>query len=332
MSRRGPLPRWRPADAAMLRVGIIGAARVATYAMIVPARARADVVVAAVAARDPARAQAYAATHGIARVHDDYAALAADPDIDLVYVATPPVAHLAHARLAIAAGKPVLVEKPFTLDVAEAEALLAEAAAAGVPVFEAMHSRHHAIWPLVTALLPRLGRLRRLDAVFDVAVSTAADEFRWDAALGGGALMDLGIYPLAWVRAVAGEPLAVTRATMQRERGADARFAATLALPGGVVATVAADMTAPRRVQLTVTGDRGTLVIDNPLAPQLGHAVTLTTAAGTEAFHGDGPGTYDAQLAAVVATLRDGAAFPLPADDAVCSMRAIALVRAAAGT
>jgi len=188
-------------------------------------------------------------------------------------------------------------------------------------------------------LLPRLGRLRRLDAVFDVVVGTAADEFRWDAALGGGALMDLGIYPLAWVRAVAGEPLAATGATMARQRGsdarqrgADARFAATLSLPGGVIATVAADMTAPRRAQLLITGDTGRLVIDNPLAPQLGHAITLTTIAGTETFRAGGPGSYDAQLAAVVATLRDGAAFPLAADDALQSMRAIALVRAAAGT
>lgn len=315
-----------------LRIGIIGAARVATYAMIAPAQARDDVLVAAVAARDPARARAYAQAHGIARVHDGYTALAADPDIDLVYVATPPVAHLAHARLAIAAGKPVLVEKPFTMDVAQAEMLLAEAKAAGVPVFEAMHSRHHAIWPLVATLLPRLGRLRHIDAVFDIAVSTDAGEFRWDDRLGGGALMDLGIYPLAWVRAIAGEPLAATNAVMHRQRGADAGFAATLALPGGVTATVAADMTAPRRAQLTVTGDAGTLVIDNPLAPQLGHAITLVTAAGTETFQAQGPGSYAAQLAALVATLRDGAAFPLAGDDPLASMRAIALVRAAAGT
>lgn len=314
----------------MLKVGIIGAARVATYAMIAPARAHPRVTVAAVAARDPARARAYAETHGIARVHESYAALAADPDIDLVYVATPPIGHLDHARLAIAAGKPVLIEKPFTMNAAEAGTLLAEAAAAGVPVFEAMHSRHHSLWPLTLQLLPRLGRLRHLDAVFDVAVSTAADEFRWDAALGGGALMDLGIYPLAWVRAVAGEPLAVTAAMLRRLRGADAGFAATLVLADGMTATVAADMTAPRRAQLTVTGADGTLVIDNPLAPQLGNAITLTTATGSERFQAHGPGTYDAQLAAVTATLLDGAVFPLAHEDPLASMRAIDLVRDAA--
>ncbi len=312
-----------------LRVGIIGAARVAVYAVLAPAAANPRVAVLAVAARDPARARAWAAEHGVPRVHADYAALVADPEIDLVYVATPPAFHLAHARLAIAARKPLLVEKPFTLDAGEAATLLAEAATAGVPVFEAMHSRHHALWPLISRLLPRIGAVRHIDAVFDVAVGTAENEFRWHSRLGGGALMDLGVYPLAWVRAIAGEPLAVTGASMRQQRGADAAFAADLLLPGGVGAHVAADMTAPFRARLAIAGADGTLVVDNPLAPQRGHLITLATAAGTEKHHARGPGTYDAQLAAVAACLLDGAAWPFPATDALASMRAIDKVRAA---
>lgn len=268
-----------------VRIGIIGAARVARYAVIAAARTQPRASVVAVAARDPARAAAYAAEEGIARVHADYAALCADPEVDLVYVATPPRFHLAHARLAIAAGKPVLVEKPFAMDAPEARTLLDDAAAAGVPVFEAMHSRCHAIWPRIAELLPALGRIEGAEAVFDVAVSTAEDEFRWDATLGGGALMDLGIYPLAWLRAA-----------------------------------------------LTVTGSAGTLVVTNPLAPQHGHDIALTTAAGTTHQSLDAPGSYDAQLAAVVGCLCDGARWPLPADDAWRSMQAIDAVRAAALT
>ncbi len=313
-----------------LRVGIIGAARVATYAMIAPARANPRTVVAAVAARDPARARAYAAEHGIPRVHDSYAALVADPDIDLVYVATPPAFHLAHARLAIAAGKPVLVEKPFAMDTAEAESLIAEAAAAGVPIFEAMHARHRRVWGQIADLLPTIGALQRLDAAFDIAVGTATDEFRWDAALGGGALMDLGVYPLAWVRAVAGEPIAVTAAAMRRERNADAAFTATLAMPGDVTATVAADMTAPRRADLVITGSAGVIRLDNALSQTKGQVLRVITAAGETCHDLDGPGTFDAQLGAVVATLCDGAAFPLATADPLASMRAIAMVRAAA--
>ena len=314
----------------MLRIGIIGAARVATYAMIAPARANPRTVVAAVAARDPDRARAYAAVHGIARIHDSYAALVADPDIDLVYVATPPAFHLAHARLAIAAGKPVLVEKPFTMDASEAETLIAEAGAAGVPIFEAMHARHRRVWARIAQLLPTIGTLHHLDGVFDIAVGTADDEFRWDAGLGGGALMDLGVYPLAWVRAVAGEPLAVTSASMRRERRADAAFVATLALPGGVTARVAADMTAPRRAALVITGSAGVIRLDNAMSQAPGQFLRVTTAAGETRHPLDGPGTFDAQLGAVVATLCDRAAFPLGMADPLASMRAIAMVRAAA--
>lgn len=314
----------------MIHVGIIGAARVATYAMIAPASANPRVEVTAIAARDPARGRAYADSHGIATVHQSYAALVADPGIELVYVATPPRFHAEHARLAIAAGKPVLIEKPFTMNGAEAKALLAQARAAGVAVFEAMHSRHHGIWPAIKALLPRIGATEHIDAVFDVTVGTD-DPFRWDWTLGGGALMDLGIYPLAWARAVAGEPVAVTRAWMRQLRGSDAAFAAELTMPGGVTARVAADMTAPRRARLVITGRLGSITVENPLMPQLGHSILLDCPAGSETLVIDGPGTFDAQLAAVAATLLDGAAFPLPSDDPVTSMRAIDMVSAAAG-
>ena len=314
-----------------LKIGIIGAARVATYAMIAPARVNPRTIVAAVAARDPDRARAYAAEHDIGCVHASYAALVADPGVDLVYVATPPAFHLAHARLAIAAGKPVLVEKPFTMDVVEAETLLVEAAAAGVPIFEAMHSRHRRVWGLIAQLLPQIGALQQLDAVFDIVVGTADDEFRWDAALGGGAVMDLGVYPLAWVRAVAGEPLTATSAAMRRERGADAAFRATLAMPAGVTATVAADMTAARRASLVITGSNGTIRLDNAMSQAAGQVLHLETAKGKVQHTLDGPSTFEAQLAAIVATLCDGVPFPLAAADPLASMRAIAMVRAAAG-
>lgn len=312
-----------------LRIGIIGAARVATYAMIAPAAGRDDVVVAAVAARDGARAADYAATHGIARHFGDYAAMVADPDIDAIYVATPPALHLEQARLAIQAGKPCLVEKPFTLNAAEAQTLLAEARRAGVVMVEAQHSRCHGCWAIVAEQLPALGRLRHVEAWFNAPVKTDAAEFRWQAGLGGGALMDLGVYPLTWVRAVAGEPVAARAVQFRRERQADAAFAATLELAGGVTARVAADMAAPFGAQLQIEGEAGVLTIDNPLAPQRGgHAIRLATAAGViDIASPVEPGTYDAQLAAFADLLAGRAAWPLAADDPLQSMRAIDLVR-----
>lgn len=313
-----------------LRIGIIGAARVATYAMIAPAASRDDVVVAAVAARDGARAADYAATHGIARSFGDYAAMVADPDIDAIYVATPPAFHLQQARLAIRAGKPCLVEKPFTLNAGEAETLLAQARAAGVVMVEAQHSRCHGLWAIVAAHLPALGRVRHIDAWFNAPVKTDEAEFRWQSGLGGGALMDLGVYPLTWVRAVAGEPIAARDVVVRPQREADGAFAATLDLPGGVTARVAADMAAAFGAQLRIEGDAGVLTIDNPLAPQRGgHGISLATAAGVMAIASPSdPGSYDAQLAAFADLVAGRAAWPLAGDDPIHSMRAIDLVRA----
>jgi predicted dehydrogenase len=315
-----------------MRIGIIGAARVATYALIAPAHDRDDVTVAAVAARDPARAEAYAELHGIPRWFGDYADMVCDPDIDAVYVATPPAFHLEHARLAIRAGKPCLVEKPFTLNAVEAEILLAEAQAAGVIVVEAMHSRCHGFWSVVRDALPPIGPLTHVEAWFNAPVKTDADEFRWQAALGGGALMDLGVYPLTWVRAIAGEPIAAHAVQLRRERGADAAFSARLSLPGGITAHVSADMAAPFGAHISITGRDGRLCIDNPLAPQRGgHAIALETAASTRALDSPAaPGSYDAQLAAFVAHVNTGTPWRLPADDPLRSMRAIDMVRNAA--
>lgn len=313
---------------------MLGAARVATYALIAPARDEPRVEIAAVAARDPARARAYAAEHGITRAHESYAALFADPDIDLVYVATPPAAHAEQALRAIAVGKHVLVEKPFALTAAEAARVLAAADAAGVRVFEAMHSPHHALWRRAEALVRdgAIGAVRRAQARFDAAIRDAADELRWDAVQGGGALMDLGVYPLAWVRRLLGEDFVMAESHAEVRRGVDARFSARLLFPGGAEAEVASSMVDPRVARLAVEGAAGRLVFDNPLAPQLNGRLRIERA-GAEPLVEDaaGPSTYRAQLGAVAATLLHGAPWPFPPDDFVRSMAAIEQVRAAWG-
>lgn len=117
-----------------LRIGLIGASRVATYAIIAPARSVAGVEVVAVAAGDQDRASAYAGEHGIARVHASYQELLHDPAIDLVYIGTPPSTHAELALRAITAGKPVLVEKPFAMTTVEAQVVHDAGRCAGVPV------------------------------------------------------------------------------------------------------------------------------------------------------------------------------------------------------
>ena len=185
-----------------LRIGLIGASRVATYAVIAPARTVDGLEVVAVAARDSERAANYARRHDIPRVHSGYADLCRDPEIDLVYIGTHPAVHRELAFMALDAGKPVLLEKPFAMNAREARDILDRAEAAGVPVFEAMHSLHHPLFARLLELLRDdiLGPITHLDAEFSVPIERNAREFRWRAEMGGGALMDLGIYPLAWAR------------------------------------------------------------------------------------------------------------------------------------
>lgn len=322
----------RATSRVMLRIGIIGAARVATYAMIAPARANPRTQVAAVAARDPERARAYAAQHGIPKVAESYAALCADPAIDLIYVATPPRFHLEHALLALAAGKPVLVEKPFAMNAAEASTLLAAARDAGLPAFEAMHSRHHPLLDEVRLRLGSIGEVVSIEANFDIDLRDRPDDFRWDAGLGGGALMDLGIYPLAWARHITSAEPAVLRVEADRMpgRSADAETRAELRL-GRVRASIRASMVRPRGASLVVHGERGRIEVDNPLAPQLGASLRLTDAAVTRDLAVPPGDTYALQLKAVAGTLLDGAPFPLAADDPLRSMTAIDAVRDAVG-
>ena len=130
-------------EAAPLRIGILGAARIAPSALINPAKGNVEVVVAAVAARDASRAQAFAAKHGIAGVHEGYESLIADPEIDAVYNPLPNSLHGRWTRAALAAGKHVLCEKPFAANAAEAREIAELAAKSKRVVMEAFHYRYH---------------------------------------------------------------------------------------------------------------------------------------------------------------------------------------------
>jgi predicted dehydrogenase len=323
----------RMSNTERLRIGIIGAARVAVYAMVAPAKDNPRVELAGIAARNPARAQAFAAEQGAGRAYSSYDALIGDPSIDLVYVATPPSVHAVVAIKALEAGKHVLVEKPFALDASEARAILAAAKRSGRRVFEAFHYRHHALWHRIVALVRNgeIGAVKRIDAAFHVPIPRTADEFRWNAALGGGALMDLGCYPLQWARVVAGEEPTVASARMRLIDGVDVETEAELAFPSGVQARVSCRMDGDGiAATLSVEGSRGALRVVNPLAPQMGHVLEIQAHGADRKEVAEGASTFAAQLEAVAATLLDGAVFPLAADDPLKSMTAIDAVRAAA--
>ena len=310
-------------SAPILRVGILGAAKIAPRGMIAPAHSRPDVEVTCIAARDPARARAFAAEHGIPNIAQDYAALLQRDDVDLVYVALPAGLHAEWSIKALEAGKAVLCEKPFSLDLSQARAMVEASVRYGRPLFEALHYRHHPVMMHAVEIVRggSLGRLLDAEAVFETSITYREDELRWRRELGGGALMDLGVYCLHALRSVAGGEPRVLNATSVMARGVDASTLAELAFEGGLVARISCSMTPPRLLgRLTVRGEAGVLDITNFMAPQLGCSFTLTRGDDVQVFPVDPITSFAAQLGHLVAVM-NGEAEPLVGgEDALANM------------
>jgi predicted dehydrogenase len=316
-----------------VRVGILGAAKIAPGALIAPAKQRDDVELVAVAARDPARAEAFAAAHGLPFTSASYSELIAREDIDLVYVALHISAHAEWSIRALEAGKAVLCEKPFAFSAGEARAMVAAAEAAGRPLIEAFHYRHHPVLRRAFEMAAdgALGSLIDAEALFEVTIPYAPEELRWRADLGGGALMDLGCYCVHALRTLAGEP-EVTAAKARMARGVDAAMEVSLTFPGGVTARLATAMDPERPVaRLRLKGEKGSLEITPFVAPQLGCQFTLDLGEGPVSQPAEGPTTFACQLAHVVDVMLHGATPLTGGADAIANMVAIDAIYETAG-
>ena len=314
-----------------IRIGILGAAKIAPGAVIKPAAKRDDVVIACVAARDPARARAYADEHGIADVAEDYAALVARDDLDLIYNALPPAGHPEWTIRALEAGKAVLCEKPFARNAALARTMTEAAERTGRTLIEAFHYRYHAVIRRAEAIVRsgELGEITGAEATFQVPIPFRDGELRWIDAQGGGALMDLGCYPIHALRTLIGAEPQVVSASAVLERGVDVETRAMLRF-GDLPADLYTAMNGTTRAAVvTLTGTRGQLEITNFVAPQIGCAFTVTVDGVTRQEDTAGPTTYEAQLAHVVDVLAHGATPLTGGADAVANMAVIDAVRAA---
>src|SRR5687768_4333668 len=178
---------------------------IAPPAVIRPARSSTVAEVVAVAARSTERAKAFADKHGIARVHGSYEDLLADPAVDAVYNPLPNGLHGKWTLAALAAGKHVLCEKPFTANADEAAAVADAVRASGLVVMEAFHFRYHPLALRLPEVVAELGELRHVDARLCFPLPRF-DDIRYSRALAGGALMDAGCYPVNLVRLLGGEP------------------------------------------------------------------------------------------------------------------------------
>ncbi len=320
-----------------LRIGILGAARIAGPAIVEPAHVTGDRLVV-IAARDPARAGAFADEHRVERAVDSYADVIADTEIDVVYNPLPNGLHGPWNLAAVRAGKHVLSEKPFASNAEEAREVRDAAVAAGVTVVEGFHYVHHPVLRRLQALLDsgELGELRRVETRFTVP-EPPDDDPRWSPELAGGALMDLGCYSLHSLRMFAawagGAPVVVSATGDERpgRPGVDERMTAELAFPGGATGLAHCDMAADLRVTCRVEGERGTATAMNVVLPQRDDRIVVTTPNGDRTEHLGTRPTYLYQLEALRAHLRDGAPFPIDVDDAVATAELIDATYRAAG-
>lgn len=326
-----------------IRLGLVAASRIAQAAIVDPISDVEGVELTAVGARDLARAQESAARWGAPHAYGSYSELINSDQVDAVYIGSPASLHRVSAIEAIEAGKHVLCEKPFAANADDAR-LIADAAKAGsVVVMEAFHWRYHPYAAQIRAVIESgvLGRIDRIEGVFDLPDGDIpTTDIRWDLAIGGGATMDLGCYPIQWVRLAAGsDPDVVSAEAVCRVPEIDGSLVAELRWPSGVTGSIGSSMIASgtsRVATLRVVGERGTMLANNPLAPQAegtfgASVITVETADGIERHVAATTSTYFHQLVAFRDAIVDGTTFPTTADDAVRNMEIVDACYRAAG-
>ena len=314
---------------------MLGAARIAPLALIKPAKANDEVAVAAVAARDVSRAQAFATKHDIARVHESYEALIADPDLDAVYIPLPNGLHGRWTRAALAAGKHVLCEKPFTANAAEAREITELAAKSDRVVMEAFHYRYHPLALRIEEIIAsgELGNLERVEAALCFPLPKFTD-IRYNYSLAGGATMDAGCYAVNMARTFGGgTPEVVSAQAKLRNPEVDRAMTAELRFAAGHTGRVRCSLWSADLLRLSakVVGDHGELRVFNPITPQFFHRVSIRSAGGKRVERFSHRASYAYQLDAFAAAVLRGEAVKTTPEDAVENMTVIDAIYGAAG-
>lgn len=247
----------------MLRVGILGAGKIAGI-MARTLREMENVQAWAVASRERERAEEFARTYGIERAYGSYEELVEDPAVDLIYVATPHSHHAEHCLLCIEHGKPVLCEKAFTANAAQARQVLARAEERGVFLTEAIWTRYMPSRRMIDDLIGEgtLGEVVSLTANLGYPLTHV--ERIMEPALAGGALLDIGIYPLNFASMVLGDEVEdVTSACIKTSTGVDAQSSIVLRYRDGKMATLHTTVLAATEQYGIIYGTKGYLIAHN---------------------------------------------------------------------
>lgn len=245
-----------------IRWGILATGKIAA-AMTGEARFVENAVIEAVGSRSLDKAQAFADTHNIQRAHGSYSALAADPAVDLVYIATPHNSHFELIQLCLNAGKHVLCEKPMVLNARQARECAQLATEKKLFLMEALWTRFFPAIQQVHEWIKqgRIGAVRRISADFSFEADFDPKGRLFDPALAGGALLDLGIYPLALATDILGSPIEVKGQAIMGETGVDVEDKISLRFVGGATALLKCGLRENRPVVATIDGDRGRITL-----------------------------------------------------------------------
>ncbi|MFZ1866454.1 MAG: Gfo/Idh/MocA family oxidoreductase [Polyangiales bacterium] len=294
-----------------IRFGALGAARIAPFSLFKQVPKVNGVEVAAVAEeyQSYGATLAYAKKHGIPKIHRRFDALLTDPSINAVYLALPTSMHADQALACIAAGKHLLCEKPLACNAEEARRIDAAADKSGLVVAEAMHSLQHPLVARLRQILAEgeIGDIERVEVGFSAFIPKR--DFRFVYELGGGAMLDMGCYPVAFLRTVLGtEPTVKSaRAELVAPR-VDGTMEATLAFPNAPDVRLFVSMRSVRRpveVQMRFVGTRGRIDLLNFIKPEVYHRLVVRTGSSRRVERVPGGSTYRTQLAAFAESIRD---------------------------
>lgn len=291
-------------------IGILGAARIAPFALIKQAKEIDGVSVTAVAEeyQDASALEKYARKHRIPKTYRRFADLLNDDEIDAVYLPLPISMHSQWAISSINAGKHVLCEKPLAANAEQAERVHKAGKESALIVCEAMHHRYHPLCDRVKEIITsgEIGELRHIKANFSCYLPF--NDFRFNYDLGGGAMMDMGCYPISFLRAVTGvEPTVVEAEAGLYGNKIDRWMKSKLDFSKGCEADIFVGMRAKRSpfsVSIKITGERGTISILNFIKPEIYHRLVVKTDRMKRSEKVYGNSTYKTQLEAFISAAR----------------------------
>ena len=318
----------------MIRFGVLGAAQITPAALIYPCMNEPLARVSVIAARDRNKAETFASAHHIGTVCASYSDVVNHEKINALYNPLHISAHHPWTIAALKAGKHVLCEKSLACNAKEAREMNQVAKDQGLVLMDAFHYRYHPLFTRMKNIVDSgdLGVIESIDAGFHIPV-TDPDDIRMNYLLGGGVTMDIGCYPISWVRHLAGTEPKVVAAIAEVGPPQVDLFLETKMEAGNIAITTSADMRASAsfKAEVTVRGSKGEMRVDNVVAPQMGHLLTLNVNGQTNHETVDRRPTYAYQLDDFIAAVSKNEPLWTGGDDAVAQMTVIDRCYEAAG-